>query len=132
MCRSLLPAQTRTDKREGERRERREREQREMSQQHQPKWKLHKGPSNPSILVGEKGFLYARNEFIDSEDVEEKTTSFYQNRAIEAYWMQENQLARERGRGRMSGKSENSNNNRNNVTVQSRVCLLYTSPSPRD
>ena len=90
-----------------------------MSQQ--PKWKLHKGPSNPSILVGEKGFLYARNEFIDSEDVEEKTTSFYQNRAIEAYWMQENQLARERRRGRMSGKSENSNINRNNVTVQSRV-----------
>ena len=90
-----------------------------MSQQ--PKWKLHKGPSNPSILVGEKGFLYARNEFIDSEDVEEKTTSFYQNRAIEAYWMQENQRARERGRGRMSGKNENSNINRNNVTVQSRV-----------
>ena len=92
-----------------------------MSQQHQPKWKLHKGPSNPSVLVGEKGFVYARNEFIDSEDVEEKTTSFYQNRAIEAYWMQENQLARERRRGRMSGKSENSNINRNNVTVQSRV-----------
>ena len=90
-----------------------------MSQQHQPKWKLHKGPSNPSVLVGEKGFVYARNEFIDSEDVEEKTTSFYQNRAIEAYWMQENQRARERGRGRMSGKSENINNN--NVTVQSRV-----------
>ena len=83
-----------------------------MSQQHQPKWKLHKGPSNPSVLVGEKGFVYARNEFIDSEDVEEKTTSFYQNRAIEAYWMQENQRARERGRGRMSGKSENSNINR--------------------
>ena len=93
-----------------------------MSQQHQPKWKLHKGPSNPSVLVGEKGFVYARNEFIDSEDVEEKTTSFYQNRAIEAYWMQENQRARERGRGRMSGKSENINNN--NVTVQSRVEAL--------
>ncbi|CAL6298519.1 unnamed protein product [Bathycoccus prasinos] len=90
-----------------------------MSQQHQPKWKLHKGPSNPSVLVGEKGFHYKRNEFIDSEDVEEKTTSFYQNRAIEAYWMQENQLARERGRRRMSGKSENININ--NVTVQSRV-----------
>ena len=107
MCRSLLPARTRTDKRERERAESAEREQRErrreMSQQ--PKWKLHKGPSNPSILVGEKGFLYARNEFIDSEDVEEKTTSFYQNRAIEAYWMQENQRARERGRGRMSAVS---------------------------
>jgi len=95
-----------------------------MSQQHQPKWKLHKGPSNPSILVGEKGFKhYARNEFIDSEDVEEKTTSFYQNRAIEAYWMHENQLAREIGRGRIRVKNENSNNNNssNNVTVQSRV-----------
>jgi len=128
VCRSLLPAQTRIDKRERERAESAEREQREqrreMSQQHQPKWKLHKGPSNPSILVGEKGFKhYARNEFIDSEDVEEKTTSFYQNRAIEAYWMHENQLAREIGRGRIRVKNENSNNNNssNNVTVQSRV-----------
>jgi len=87
-------------------------------------WKLHKGPSNPDVLVGQtvRG-KKTRNENFDSEDVEEKTTSFYQNRAIEEYWMMR---ARERGRKTtttttMGGDDDGGGGDGENITLQSRV-----------
>jgi len=88
-------------------------------------WKLHKGPSNPDVLVGQtvRG-KKTRNENFDSEDVEEKTTSFYQNRAIEEYWMMR---ARERGRKTtttttMGGDDDGGGGGGGeNITLQSRV-----------
>ena len=54
-----------------------------------PRWKLHKGPSRGSVLVGQSapfGFVKARNERGCSSDVEEKTTNFYENKEVEEYW----------------------------------------------
>jgi len=84
-------------------------------------WKLHKGPSNPDVLVGQtvRG-KKTRNENFDSEDVEEKTTSFYQNRAIEEYWMMR---ARERGRKKTTTTTTmgGDDGGGENITLQSRV-----------
>lgn len=87
-----------------------------------PRWKLHKGPSRGSVLVGQSapsGFVKARNERGCSSDVEEKTTNFYENKEVEEYWKK---VRREAKRPTGDDDARKTRTRRNaNVTVQSRI-----------
>ena len=87
-----------------------------------PRWKLHKGPSRGSVLVGQSapsGFVKARNERGCSSDVEEKTTNFYENKEVEEYWKK---VRREAKRPTGDEDARKTRTRRNaNVTVQSRI-----------